>query len=476
MWGSPGRRQITTSGHRASVKRRTGIAWWLVRILGGLIAIPILCFLGLVAFYFIIVAPRERTTRAEATRAAAAFKRLGGKERRLAIYDAFIAQIDQHYYDQKFSGFDWPKLRRDWRPKAALASDDWHLYWDVLFQVTLKFPASHVSVSMPGNPIAPAAVAAPTPERPNRSELCDAASAGVQIVPLRRGKGQGFVVGEVLAGSPAARAGIVPGWSILKFSEKVDRSGGVMKATLLRLAPDQMHALENTGTASLVAAHPKASLAEARTYAASLKTEVSFNFPCKSPRPAFETKTLPGGIRYIRFDAFEPALIQKVAQALKQTGNKGAVLDLRFNHGGYTLLLLNTLLPPGTPVYRTKDASGVHVIGTERDTTHYRGPLAILTGIFSASAAEISAAVLKGDRRAIIVGRRTNGSVLGARFYPLPDGGQVELPVEDVELLDGTRLEGTGVAPNIEVYPTIEQLRSGQDVALLMAIKALARH
>ena len=73
---------------------------------------------------------------------------------------------------------------------------------------------------------------------------------------------------------------------------------------------------------------------------------------------------------------------------------------------------------------------------------------------------------MKSKHRAIIVGRATNGSVLGSNFIPLPDGGQVQIPVEDVETLDGKHLENIGVTPDIEIYPRLAAIRAGRDLAL----------
>jgi carboxyl-terminal processing protease len=151
------------------------------------------------------------------------------------------------------------------------------------------------------------------------------------------------------------------------------------------------------------------------------------------------------------------------------------VIDLRFNSGGFPMLLLNLLLPPGRPVYRTMDASGLRVSRTDAKAAPYAGPLAILTGPASASAAEVSTAVLKRLGRAIVIGRRTNGSVLGAPTFPLPDGGRVQVPVQELIMLDGTRLEGAGVAPNLVVLASSADLRAGRDTALLEALRTLNR-
>jgi hypothetical protein len=61
-------------------------------------------FVALVAYFFLVVAPRQEATRQDARHAAEAFARLTGGERRLAIYDAFAAEISAHYYGQSFVG------------------------------------------------------------------------------------------------------------------------------------------------------------------------------------------------------------------------------------------------------------------------------------------------------------------------------------------------------------------------------------
>lgn len=438
---------------------------WLLRILGGCVAAAALLFAGLVAYFFLVVGPRQEAARQDAKYAAEAFGRLTGVERRLAIYDAFAAQISAHYYDQSFGGLDWPKLRRHWRIEAAKSADDRHLYWDVMAQLAQTFPVSHVSVEMPiaaakrakadGGIQTQSPVSAPCPE-PN---------GGMLLTPIRRGKETGIEVGEVIPGSAAAKAGVAPGWLVLEYANKPAPSGRRIMATLLRLTPDQIGKWEGSGRDGF------------RNLAVpdSSKSKVAFDVDCGRVRPAVEVRSLAGGVRYIRFDKFEAEPVQKVAEALRQAGPAGVVIDLRFNSGGFPMLFLNLLLPPGRPVYRTMDASGLGVSRTDAEAASYAGPLAILTGPASASAAEVSTAVLKRLGRAIVIGRRTNGSVLGAPTFPLPDGGRVQVPVQDLIMLDGTRLEGAGVAPNLVVLASSADLRAGRDTALLEALRTLSR-
>lgn len=438
---------------------------WLLRILGGCVVAAALMFAGLVAYFFLVVRPSQEAARQDAKNAAEAFGRLTDVERRLAIYDAFAAQISEHYYDQSFVGLDWPKLRRHWRIEAAKSVDDWHLYWNVMAQMAQSFPVSHVGVEMPTTAARRAKADVGIPAQSPISAPCPEPDGGMLVTAIRRGKDVGIEVGEVIPGSAAAYAGVAPGSIVLEYTNKPALSGRRITATLLQLTSDQIEKREGSGRDNLrTLVLPDAP-----------KRKVAFNVDCARTRAAVEVRSFAGGVRYIRFDQFEEEPVRKVAEALRQAGPAGVVIDLRFNSGGFPMLLLNLLLSPGRPVYRVMDASGLGVFRTDTDTTPYAGPLVILTGPASASAAEVSTAVLKRLGRAIVIGRRTNGSVLGAPTFPLPDGGRVQVPVQDVLMLDGTRLEGTGVAPDVAVLASSADLRAGRDTALLEALRALNR-
>lgn len=431
-----------------------------------LAGIVLIGFLTLVGYYLAIVAPRERAAAAEADVAAQTFKRLQGSARYVAMYDAFAKHLDDHYFDQQFRGFDWPRLRSEWRAAAARSSSDNELYSTVLFQVAQRFPVSHVGA------IPPARRRTNTAARKNKATKwrpCSDVDRGFSIVWIRRGKSVFAVVGDVWPGSIAAEDGVTPGFWVEKFEETINAAGGRIYATLVRLSAEQMHTFEATGSFELADTH------SAGEELKRLKKRVRINYPCGRDQPLLEVRRLPGGVLYIRFDEFNKPLVDEVKAALEAAGSKGAVLDLRGNSGGHAHLLLNALMPRNRPLYRRRLASGLRTERSDLWTRKYDGPLVVLIGPASSSAAEITAAILGASGRALTVGRRTKGSVLGARFYPLPDGGQVQVPVEDAEMLDGSRLEGVGVAPIVEVYPTVEQLRAGEDPALKAAMRELER-
>lgn len=461
--------------HVAGAKRPIGWLGWTIRILVVTVLTIALVLAGYVIYFTLAVYPKLVAEGRAIAQKAETFAKLTGTARRLAIYDAFVGQIDSQYYDQTFASLDWPKMKRDWRIKASVADDN-ALYSDVLLQMTQQFPTSHVSVIWPGVATAGDAAKAsssssPVPaSSPDQPKFSGDRDVGAQFVPFRRKGGTGMIVGEVWPGSAAEKAGVTPGWIVNTYRFHVDPGNAVDHAhiagTFTRLTPDQMHAFETTGAVRLFSPDPSLSKTALDAKIKTFQISIDYDAKFTGSEPDFITRRLPGGLLYIRFDQFQEPSLKKVATALKTAGPKGVILDLRYNGGGYVLPLMNVLLPANTPVYISRKATGRYTFSTSAKTQPYLGPLAVLTGPASSSAAEITASVLKSRHRAIIIGRTTNGSVMGSHFFPLPDGGQVQLPVEDIETVDGNRLENIGVIPDIEIYPTLEAIRAGRDPAL----------
>ena len=97
----------------------------------------------------------------------------------------------------------------------------------------------------------------------------------------------------------------------------------------------------------------------------------------------------------------------------------------------------------------------------------------MLVGGGTASSAEIFAHALQFHHRAELVGRPTAGAVVGSRFFRLPNGGKLQLGVVDYHGLDGRRLEGVGVKPDVVVSLKLAELRDGVDPDLAAALEAL---
>lgn len=104
---------------------------------------------------------------------------------------------------------------------------------------------------------------------------------------------------------------------------------------------------------------------------------------------------------------------------------------------------------------------------------YYPRPVALLTRDRTASMAENFCLVFKMMKRGKIIGGSTMGSSGTPLFFSLPGGGTGKVVTTRSLYPDDTEFTGTGVQPDIEVYPTIEDFRSGRDRILERAVRYL---
>jgi carboxyl-terminal processing protease len=155
---------------------------------------------------------------------------------------------------------------------------------------------------------------------------------------------------------------------------------------------------------------------------------------------------------------------------------RGLILDLRSNGGGLVRVettIAGYFLPRGADLGRSVEQRKTIRRSTPPSPTRYEGPMVVLIGPRTASAAEVTAAVLRFHRRASLVGGETAGAALTARSYKLPDGGLIDVAIADYFTPDGRRLEGVGVKPDLPVVQTLDAIRAGRDLPLEAAEKAL---
>jgi len=395
------------------------------------------------------------------------FAKLPPRLRHVAIYDAFCKQIKRHYFDVTFSGVDWKEIDRKWREKAAAATDDSDLYWNVLQNIAIQFPASHIGVWSPT--MLRAEIAQHQP--PGGMYIAD---AGFDMVILRRGTVTSAIVGDVLPGGAAGRAGIEPGWAVLttntNWNSDVTRAN--FTGRFLRLTAEQVAQYERT-------LNPFAGMDAAQVSDAVSANTITLEFELTRPpaRLAFETRNLPGGSEYIRFDTFADGhVVDQVLAALDQAGPEGVVMDLRRNFGGFVSevrRLMDRVLKQDAYIGTERSRSEVTQWRVDSFARKYSGPLVVLVGPITGSAAEIFAAAIQDNARGRLVGRMTNGSVLTTLEFPLPDGGGVKVPVADFTRASGKRIEGVGIEPDIRVIPSLADIRAGRDPAMERAILEL---
>jgi carboxyl-terminal processing protease len=99
--------------------------------------------------------------------------------------------------------------------------------------------------------------------------------------------------------------------------------------------------------------------------------------------------------------------------------------------------------------------------------------LVVLVGKGSASGAEVLAAALRDNGRAVLIGSTTFGKGSVNHLRQLSDGGALYITIARWLTPKGEQIEGIGLAPDIEVLPTDEDIELDRDVQLFAAIDHL---
>lgn len=403
------------------------------------------------------------------------FHSLDRESQNLAIYDTFWKHIEAHHFDASaLASEEWMARRIEWREKAAAASDPFVLYMNVLGVLSQKFPHSHVGFSPPVSPSHTSEVHARDVTTSPTNALYFA-GPGFNSPAIRRNRGQPWIIADVIRGSPAEKSGIAPGWILLEGQAQTIASRVQYRAEFLKLSPDLAREAERTGQVTVDGFDTGA---DAMAAFESMKIRLEFDLEPFSTPGEFELRKLSDNVTYLRFDRFESMeLVNKVIDGIGSRSKGGLILDLRRNGGGRGIHLsriAGALLGGNIPLGTQCDSGSEMPMKTLRLTPHFEGPLAVLIGPATSSAAEITAAAVQDHKRGRLFGRFTNGSVVVARKFDLPDGGNVMIPVSDFVRVDGRRIEGAGVEPDVWILPTLQDVRAGRDPVLERALLELA--
>jgi len=166
---------------------------------------------------------------------------------------------------------------------------------------------------------------------------------------------------------------------------------------------------------------------------------------------------------------------------------RALILDLRGNLGGTDLLgqaLVRYLVPP---VFTYFSLSALHgngwskphpyVISAPAPEYSFHGRLVCLIDERTFSVADNVAACLRDLHPHVkFIGRNTGSGTGAPRPFVLPrTGTQVTLCTQRVYSPKGRMIEGVGVAPDIEVIRSRDDVLAGRDRALLTALDELGK-
>ena len=288
-----------------------------------------------------------------------------------------------------------------------------------------------------------------------------------------------ILVTDVVAGAPAARAGLRRGDRLTALNGR--QSSSFTTGTEFRQA--LIDAVGAGKPVTIRVARGKSPAGEVIVVGEILST------------PALPSMSyLPGNVADLRIPNFQAVglVAQKVHDLVNQAVERkvsAMLLDLRDNSGGAVVEMLaatGAFLPIVGFAYQARDGSSINQWSSGRITAgegegvyhiqnpaHYDGPLDVLINSHSGSGPEYMAQFLQDAHRATVIGEPSAGVAnTVVRRFGLLDGSALAITIAKSVRLDGTPLPER-VTPDVTVKDDLDTLAAtGQDLLLDAGVKA----
>jgi len=180
------------------------------------------------------------------------------------------------------------------------------------------------------------------------------------------------------------------------------------------------------------------------------------------------------------FNALAEAKMQDALKEYSKSGTKKLVLDLRGNPGGFlqsAVSIGSYFIPAGEVIVRENfgDGSAEELYRSSGKTLGKAAPeeMVVLIDGGSASASEILAGALSQHGIATLIGKTTFGKGSVQELIDLPKGSSLKVTIARWFTPDGTSISIEGLAPDIVIERTPQQVMADEDPQLEAAIKWL---
>jgi C-terminal processing protease CtpA/Prc len=240
-------------------------------------------------------------------------------------------------------------------------------------------------------------------------------------------------------------------------------------------------------------------------------------YPDEQKRDLLQFKVFDNNIAYVALNSFLSdyridTVFEKLLPSLEKS--KAVIIDLRYNGGGddgvafnilrhfikdtvilsasSTVRSFNPYLQAIGRYVKVADTAGRpdnrdawllyngYAVYTEPSIARSRiekgikkisAPVAILTGMNTASAAEDFIIAADNQKHIVKIGEPTNGSTGQPYRFDLPGGGSARVCVKKDTYPDGREFVGYGIQPDIKVVPAVKDYLENRDVVLEAALK-----
>lgn len=279
------------------------------------------------------------------------------------------------------------------------------------------------------------------PARQAEEERLQGRHGGVGLEdPTQLTLSQGLLTVEApLEGSPAQRAGILPGDVILAIDTTPAEGLSLEEAISLLRGP--------AGT-TVVLTIARSGSAEPLVFHL-VREEI--------PTPSVTFNVLEDNIGYVKIMLFGERTGQEIRQALQELERQGAegyVLDLRDNPGGIVeaaVEVASQFIPEGVVLYQVAGSGEEQPFNALSGGLATRSPLVVLVNSGTASAAEIVAGAVQDRGRALLIGEATFGKGTVQNIHELSDGSSIHVTFAHWLTPNRYQIEGQGLTPDIPV-------------------------
>lgn len=373
----------------------------------------------------------------------------------MALFAEIWWLMDRMFYDDEMRGKDWPAVRREFAellPYAQSRSD----FYDLMNEMVYRLDSSHQGANIAGS------FSAPAPD--------STAWLGVSWKSDALANGR-YVVDEVSPGSPADHPDmmLLPGDQLMRVNGMAPSAEAPLSALLNRKAGRKVVLDVRRGTRDVKVTIKPASIGA--LLGSHYADWVRWNRDYVSEKSN-------GQLGYVHIQGMNAASLDRFYTEIvtEMVGKKGAIIDVRYNGGGFTAhIILGALIK--TPwLIRTNPNDPE----TQISENIYRGnslelPTVAMTNEYSFSNAEIFSEGFRRLGLGEIVGERTGGGVIGTYGWTMWDGGSLRLPASGAFGIDGDDLERDGRRPTINVDHDPRAWARGDDPQLDAAIEALLK-
>lgn len=259
-----------------------------------------------------------------------------------------------------------------------------------------------------------------------------------------------------LPGSPAKKAGLLPGDQILEVGGETLQGLGFLDAV---------------GKVR----GPKGSVAKLKIRRNGGELEVSVERDTVRV-PEIELSYLKNVavVKLVQFGQTTEKEFRSLLEKVEESHPQGIILDIRDNPGGLlnaASVVLSAFLPEGSTVASIAALDGTYSeVTANAPVINPETRVVVLVNRGSASASEIVAGALQDARRATIIGETTFGKGTVQQLIDFTDQSSLKITVAEWLMPSGKKIDGKGVTPDILVKGQGER-----DEQMLRALDLLRR-